>query len=118
MKQWFAQLTFNMVLRMIAGRRYFGAMDVGNEEKAKRCLKTLREFMRLLAVFTVADAVPSLRWLDLGGHEKAMKETAKELDKILSEWLEEHRQKRGLDEKATSDGDRDFMIPSSKPHHW
>ena len=65
--------------------------------------------MRLLGVLTVADAIPSLRWLDLGGREKAMKINAEELDKILSEWLEEHRQKRGLDEKATSDGDRDFM---------
>jgi len=39
----------------------------------------------------VADAVPVLRLMNLG--VKAMKETAKELDLILDEWLVEHRKK-------------------------
>ncbi|KAA3488854.1 Cytochrome P450 [Gossypium australe] len=39
------------------------------------------------------DAIPFLGFLDLGGHEKAMKETAKELDNIAGEWLEEHKRK-------------------------
>ena len=42
-----------------------------------------------------------------GGYEKAMKETAKELDVMISEWLEEHRQKRALGEGV--DGAQDFM---------
>ena len=42
----------------------------------------------------VSDAIPFLGWLDLGGHEKAMKKTAKELDGILGEWLEEHKRRR------------------------
>lgn len=42
----------------------------------------------------MADAVPFLRWFDLGGHEKAMKKTAKELDHVLERWLEEHKRKR------------------------
>ncbi|XP_015967315.1 cytochrome P450 82A1-like [Arachis duranensis] len=99
MKKWFSELAFNTVLRMIVGKRYFGSMDAASEEKAKRCLKTMREFMHLVAVFTVGDAIPYLRWLDLGGHEKAMKKIAKELDEILSEWLEEHRKNRVLDEQ-------------------
>ncbi|KAJ1390456.1 Cytochrome P450 [Sesbania bispinosa] len=73
LKQWFAQLTFNMILRMIAGKRYFGSMDVDEEKEAERCLKALNKFMRLMGVFTVGDAIPCLRWLDVGGHEKAMK---------------------------------------------
>ncbi|KAJ1390457.1 Cytochrome P450 [Sesbania bispinosa] len=105
LKQWFSQLTFNMILRMIAGKRYFGTMDVANEKEAERFLKGLNKFLCLLGVFTVGDAVPSLRWLDLGGHEKAMKETAKELDNVVSEWLEEHRQKRASSES----NDQDFI---------
>ncbi|TKY50307.1 Cytochrome P450 82A4 [Spatholobus suberectus] len=67
----------------------------------------MKEFMRLFGVFTVGDAVPYLRWFDFGGHEKAMKETAKEFDQILGEWLQEHRQNRALDENV--DGVQDFM---------
>ncbi|KAK7316394.1 hypothetical protein VNO77_35407 [Canavalia gladiata] len=107
MKLWFSHLIFNIVIRMLVGKRYFGVMDVASDEKAQKFMKNIREFMRLMGTFTVADAVPFLRWLDLGGHEKAMKENAKEFDKVLSEWLEEHRQKRDLSQKVESE--RDFM---------
>lgn len=108
LKEWFHQLAFNTALRMVAGKRYFGetAVVVG-EEEAQRCLKALREFMRLVGVFTVADAVPFLRWFDFGGHEKAMRENAKELDGVVTEWLREHRQKRALGDGVN--GDEDFM---------
>ena len=53
----------------------------------------------------VSDAIPYLGWLDWGGHVKAMKRTAKELDNILGEWLEEHKLKRASGEVR----DQDFM---------
>ncbi|XLS59367.1 hypothetical protein HN51_009122, partial [Arachis hypogaea] len=106
-KQWFAELTFNMVLRMIAGKRFFGAMKSENEEKAQRCVKCVKDLLRLFGVFTVGDAIPSLRWLDIGGHEKAMKEIAKEFDKILTEWLDEHLQMMDLGKKDANE--RDFI---------
>ena len=100
MKEWFAHLTFNIIVRMVVGKRYFGVVHVEGKEKAERFLKNLEEFMNLMGTFTVADGVPCLRWFDFGGYEKAMKATAKEMDKLLSEWLEEHREKKG---------DGDFM---------
>ncbi|WVZ14719.1 hypothetical protein V8G54_012285 [Vigna mungo] len=106
LKQWFSHLTFNMVLRMVVGKRYFGGENL-DDEKARRCVKAVEEFLRLLGVFAVGDAIPWLRWLDFGGHEKEMKEIAKELDSILGEELEEHRQKKGLGEKV--DEFQDFM---------
>ena len=30
----------------------------------------------------------------MGGYEKAMKKTAKELDQMVGEWLEEHKQRK------------------------
>lgn len=50
----------------------------------------------------LGDAIPFLKWLDLGGQQKAMKKTAKELDSLVGEWLDEHRRKR-------DPGDQDFM---------
>jgi len=95
---------------MVVGKRYFGGENL-DKEKAQRCVKAVEEFMRLLGVFTVGDAVPWLRCFDFGGHEKAMKETAKELDIILSEELEEHRKKKGLGEKVDEAKDlMDVMI--------
>lgn len=106
MKKWFGELTLNIVLRMVAGKRFFGSGGADDEE-AMRCRRVMREFFRLLGVFVVADSLPFLRWLDLGGHEKAMKRNAQEMDVIISGWLEEHRLKT---ESHGEDGvELDFM---------
>ncbi|KAL2335605.1 hypothetical protein Fmac_016818 [Flemingia macrophylla] len=99
MKQWLSHLTFNMVVRMVVGKRYFGVTEVEGRDKAKRFMENIKEFMRLIGTFTVADGVPWLRGLDLGGHEKAMRANAKEMDNLLSEWLVEHQQKMALGEQ-------------------
>ncbi|RVX15239.1 Cytochrome P450 82A3 [Vitis vinifera] len=80
MKQWFGDLSMNVILRMVVGK------------------DTL--------VLEPADGIPSLGWLDLGGHEKAMKKTAKEIDIIAQEWLEEHRRRKDWGE---DNGMHDFM---------
>ncbi|WVZ14728.1 hypothetical protein V8G54_012294 [Vigna mungo] len=108
MKQWFTELVFNIVFQTMAGKRLFGKTAVVSEKDAEKCVKALREFMQMLGVCTVADAVPVLRWMNLG--VKAMKETAKELDVILDEWLVEHCKKRTLfGEKGVERDDQDFI---------
>ncbi|PRQ26951.1 putative cytochrome P450 [Rosa chinensis] len=86
LKQMFGDLTLNVILKMIAGKRYSVAT---NEDEKKEAW-----------LFAVGDAIPYLRWLDLGGHEKAMKKTAKEMDAIVGGWLEEHKRKRELGEEG------------------
>ncbi|EYU23760.1 hypothetical protein MIMGU_mgv1a026908mg [Erythranthe guttata] len=100
MKEWFGNLNLNVVLRMVAGKRFNG-----DAEETRRCLVVMRDFFRLAGTFVPADALPYLGWMDLGGREKKMKETAKELDEIVGGWLAEHREK----EYSGDDDDRDFM---------
>ena len=57
-------------------------------------LKALRDFFNLTGTFVVLHALPYLRWLDVGGYEKSMKKTAKELDHIDGGWLEENKQRK------------------------
>lgn len=93
----------------MAGKRYFGDTAVVTEKEANKLVKALRDFMRMLGVCTVADAVPILRWMKMG--VKSMRETAKELDIVLDEWLVEHSKMKGLGEKSESDQDfMDMMI--------
>ncbi|KAF8022900.1 hypothetical protein BT93_F0419 [Corymbia citriodora subsp. variegata] len=108
LKQWFAKLTLNVILNVVANTGHYSSTPVMDEEEERRCHNAIREFFRLMGMFTVADALPFLRWLDLGGHEKAMKRTMKELDAILSNWLEEHKRKKKVDSDK-SQGDHDFM---------
>lgn len=97
----------NIVLKVVAGKGYGSSISTVDEEENWRCHHALREFVQFLGLFPVADALPFLRWLDLGGHEKSMKRTAKELDRILSGWLEEH--KRNSKQLSDNRGDQDFI---------
>ncbi|GAB2291350.1 hypothetical protein Dimus_025608 [Dionaea muscipula] len=101
LKQWFYDLTFNIIGRMVAGKRFYGSGAA--TEEARRCQKAWAGLFHLLGTLVVADYIPLLRWLDLGGHQKRMKEVGKELDSILQGWLDEHRQ------KITKDENDDFI---------
>ncbi|XP_022133138.1 cytochrome P450 CYP82D47-like [Momordica charantia] len=106
MKQWVGDLTMNLILGVVAGKRYFGPTAMVEEAEARACQKAMKEFLRLMGLFILGDAVPYLGWLDVGGHVKAMKRTSKELDHILTQWLEEHKKKRA---SGKSKEDKDFM---------
>ncbi|KAM0967884.1 hypothetical protein ACFX2A_016611 [Malus domestica] len=106
LKQWFGDMSLNVIVRMVAGKRYSVAADEDEKKEALRVQNALREFFHFVGLFLVGDAVPYLRWLDLGGHEKAMKKTAKELDAIVGEWVEEHKQRRA---KGGAKGEQDFI---------
>ncbi|KAJ6872294.1 cytochrome P450 CYP82D47-like [Populus alba x Populus x berolinensis] len=105
MNQWTADMNLNVMLRMIAGKRYYDAGIVTEENEARRCQRAMREFFHLTGLFVLRDAVPFLGWLDWGGYEKAMKRNAEELDNIFDEWLEEHRRKRDSGESANKEQD-------------
>jgi hypothetical protein len=107
LKQWFGDMSLNVILRMVAGKRYFSTTAVADEEESRQIQKSVREFFHYIGMFVVSDTIPYLGWLDLGGHEKAMKKAAKELDGLLGEWLEEHKRKRAAGEDNKED--KDFM---------
>ncbi|XVF59525.1 hypothetical protein PTKIN_Ptkin07bG0283000 [Pterospermum kingtungense] len=107
MKQWFGDITRNIFLRMVGGRRYFGTNADCEETEARRCQKLMRDNVHMFGVFVLSDAFPFLGWLDFQGYEKAMKKTAKELDIIVGGWLEEHKQKRLSDGGVKEE--QDFM---------
>nr|XP_016458765.1 PREDICTED: cytochrome P450 82C4-like [Nicotiana tabacum] len=108
LKHWFEDLTLNVIVRMVAGKRYFGAGASCDDDEARRCQKAINQFFHLIGIFVPSDAFPILGWFDIQGHEKAMKRTAKELDSILESWLQEHREKRRLSE-GKNEGAQDFI---------
>lgn len=102
MKELFGELSMNVILKMVAGKRFSGGDDA---EEARRCRRVMREFFHLAGLFVPSDAFPYLGWVDLGGHERRMKRTAEEMDELVGEWLAEHRRK----EYSGEDKAQDFM---------
>ncbi|GLT47061.1 hypothetical protein SLA2020_207830 [Shorea laevis] len=91
MRKWFVDTTLNLILRLIVGKQISSA---SNDVQSGKWRKALRELFEYVGKFLIADAFPFLRWLDIGGEEKAMKKIAKELDQVLVAWLEDHKSKR------------------------
>ncbi|KAI3842731.1 hypothetical protein MKW98_015398, partial [Papaver atlanticum] len=96
---------------MAVGKRYFGANEEVDDATYKKSTRVIKNFFRLVDAFVPSDALPFLRWLDLGVFEKEMKKTGYELDALMQEWLEEHKMKRKtlIDGKANNAGKQDWM---------
>ncbi|KAI3767301.1 hypothetical protein L2E82_17396 [Cichorium intybus] len=89
MKQWFQNLILNVVVRVVSGKRFSL-----NDEEGVRFQNVARKFFVLLGTFVMSDFIPFLRPFDLGGYEKEMQITGKEMDEIIDEWLTEHKRVR------------------------
>nr|GLL33636.1 cytochrome P450 CYP82D47-like [Ipomoea trifida] len=95
MKELFGKLIMDIMIQMLFGQR--------PEEERRQTVVTVKRLYDLLGASALGDFVPWLRWLDIGGHEKAMKETAKEMDTIMESWLQDHKTKRNTKSKEEDD---------------
>lgn len=72
MKFVFYELTLNVMMRMIAGKRYFGSDNPKLEEEGKRFREMLQETFILAGASNVGDYLPILSWLGVKGLEKRL----------------------------------------------
>ncbi|KAJ8762617.1 hypothetical protein K2173_008056 [Erythroxylum novogranatense] len=88
----FMELTFNVMLRMIAGKRYYGKGVVDDEAKEFRDL--IREYMEVHGSVTLNDFFPVLQWVDFQGIERRMIRVMKKVDAFVQHLVNEQRKKR------------------------
>ncbi|GLT54660.1 hypothetical protein SLA2020_278420 [Shorea laevis] len=68
LKSIFSELTFNIIMRMVAGKRYYGyGEEVNNEEEARQFREIITEIVASGGVSNLGEFVPILRWIDHGG---------------------------------------------------
>ncbi|XP_024026402.1 cytochrome P450 82G1, partial [Morus notabilis] len=111
------QLTFNINVRLIVGKRFIKSTVGDADTDARRFKKAIKEALYLSGVFVWSDAIPWAECLDVHGHVNSMKRVFKEIDLVLGKWLEEHRQAREVlddqrsNDKSSNNGDveRDLM---------
>ncbi|XP_061341406.1 isoflavone 3'-hydroxylase-like [Gastrolobium bilobum] len=86
------ELTFNNMMRMISGKRYYGEdIDVTDAKEAKQFREIISEMLSLLGANNKGDFLPFLRWFDFDGLEKRLKLISKRADAFLEGLLQEHR---------------------------
>ncbi|KAK2665208.1 hypothetical protein Ddye_003782 [Dipteronia dyeriana] len=110
MKERFGNLAANVIVRMIVGKRYFGTDDGDHDQQeSRRFRKAFGDFFHLMGLFYVSDTVPFFGWLDVvKGYTSKMKKTARELDHVVGNWVDEHRRRR-LNRDASDHEDKDFI---------
>lgn len=84
------EVTFNILTRIIAGKRYYGE-DVEKSKEAKVFHEILAEISELNPKASVLDFLPFMRWFGLKDVERRMKDAQERRDKFMQNLIDEHR---------------------------
>ncbi|EEF52317.1 cytochrome P450 81Q32 [Ricinus communis] len=90
MKSAFFELMLNVMMRMIAGKRYYGE-NVEQVEEAKRFREIVRETFLAAGTSNMGDFLPLVAVV--GGQEKRLKELGKRRDGFIQDLIDEHRKR-------------------------
>ncbi|XP_072956233.1 cytochrome P450 81Q32-like [Typha angustifolia] len=84
------ELVLNIMMRMIAGKRYYGDGSVGGEE-ARKFQEIVEETFAVSGATNLGDFLPALRVVDYKGSEKRLVRLQKRRDEFLQGLIDEHR---------------------------
>ncbi|RZC72341.1 hypothetical protein C5167_035503 [Papaver somniferum] len=104
----FTELTVNIMMRMTAGKRYYGNVDQEEEselsQEAKRFREILNEALTLSTAASLGDYFVTLKWIGFYNKvEKQMVRLKERGDEFMQELIE---QRRRLLAKTTDDADK------------
>ncbi|KVI06731.1 cytochrome P450 81E8-like [Cynara cardunculus var. scolymus] len=89
LKSIFHELTLNMMMRMISGKRYFkGGTD---EEEGKQFEEIVKETFLLGSALNLVDHLPILSWLGVKGFEKKLISLQKKRSSFIQDLIEQFR---------------------------
>ncbi|KAG4137632.1 hypothetical protein ERO13_D07G083500v2 [Gossypium hirsutum] len=123
-RQWFAKvelksmindLTLNNIMRMVAGKRYYGD-EVKDENEAREFREVITETFRNGSTANRAEFLPVLNWF--GGYEKKVKNIGKKLDRLLQKLVNEHRRMKQENNDNGSMVDHLLNLQQSDPNYY
>ncbi|KAJ0085106.1 hypothetical protein Patl1_06827 [Pistacia atlantica] len=93
MKSKLSELSFNIIMRMVSGKRYFGE-EVDDPEESKRVLKIVRDIFDASGASNPGDFLPFLRWVDYKSYKKRTIRLHKNSDRFMQSLIDEHQNTR------------------------
>nr|POE97478.1 cytochrome p450 81e8 [Quercus suber] len=112
LKSMFSELTFNIIMRMVAGKRYYGE-DVKDEEEARKFKGIMKEKAGSAGPSNPQEVVPLLRWIDCKRWEKRLMKLANRADAFLQGLIDE---KRSKEEKGNTMIDHLLLCKNHSPN--
>ncbi|KAK6125312.1 hypothetical protein DH2020_040945 [Rehmannia glutinosa] len=107
------ELTFNNIMRMVAGKRYYGE-EAEDDEEAKRFRDLTKEALELTSASNPGEIFPILRFIGVNGLEKKLAVHSRKTDEFMRGLLDEHR--RG--KRQNTMVDRLLALQETKPEYY
>ncbi|XP_057973032.1 cytochrome P450 81Q32-like [Malania oleifera] len=105
MKEAFFEMILNVMMMMIAGKRYYGK-DARDAEEARAFREIVEETFRLLGATNMEDYLPAIRWLGFRSEEKRMVKLVEKRDRFMQSLIEEHKVRMKSTTADNSEGER------------
>ncbi|KAK9923047.1 hypothetical protein M0R45_031482 [Rubus argutus] len=101
LKSLFNEMTFNNIMRMVAGKRYVGD-HVSDKEEGKEFIEIMDETFSYSGGTNPGEFIPFFNWFGGGGgYERKLKKLGKRADVFLQGLIDEHRNKSPSEGRTT-----------------
>ncbi|XP_034689407.1 cytochrome P450 81Q32-like [Vitis riparia] len=116
LKSKFSELTFNIITRAVAGKRFYGE-DV-DAEVSLNFRNLINEIFQSAEATNPADLLPIFRWIDYQGFERKMIEVSGKSDVFMQGLIDEHRSDRSSLESRNTMIDHLLSLQKSQPEYY
>ncbi|KAK9949983.1 hypothetical protein M0R45_005490 [Rubus argutus] len=103
LKSMFTEMTYNSMMRMVAGKRYVGDHVSDNKER-KEFIEIMEEIFSYSGSSNPGELMPFFNWFSGGGYERKVKKVVKRADVFLQRLIDEHRNKSSSESRHTMIG--------------
>ncbi|XP_049355254.1 cytochrome P450 81Q32-like [Solanum verrucosum] len=120
MKAAFFEMTLNILMMMIAGKRYYGD-SAGKLEESRRFKEIVIETFQVSGATNIGDFVPLLKWIGVNKLETKVKVLQAKRDKFIQQLIEEHKNRRkgsSLEQKNNTMIDVLLSLQDSEPDYY
>lgn len=115
LKSKLSELTFNIIIRMVSGKRYFGVDEDEDNHEAKLFRNLIKEVLKCAGASNPGDFLPLLRWIDYQNFEKNVAKIAAKVDVFLEGLVDEHR---GHNKDGNTMIDHLLSLQESQPEYY
>ncbi|KAF5752860.1 hypothetical protein HS088_TW01G00778 [Tripterygium wilfordii] len=113
----FSNLTYNIIMIEVAGKRYYGD-EVESDEESRRFRELTAKMVSINGVSNKGDFLPILNWIDGGKFEKKVKGIAEIMDSFLQELVDEQRSKRENSESMNTMIGHLLSLQEEQPQYY
>ncbi|XP_010028151.2 cytochrome P450 81E8 [Eucalyptus grandis] len=118
LKTLLSELTFNIMMRMIAGKRYYGEGVNVDEAEAREAREVIKQIPGSGGISYAGDFLPILKLVDYNGLKKKVVLLKAKIDAFLQSLIDEHRRKKGDPELASSMISHLLRLQESQPEDY